>query len=66
MKLLWCSPYCQALKDNVMAVIKSDKALKAEWSKVRRQITPKVGQITNDEQSIETIVSLLLEDTYNI
>lgn len=40
-----------------MAVVKADKALKSEWSKVRRQITPKVGQITNDEQSIETIVS---------
>ncbi|TEB30878.1 hypothetical protein FA13DRAFT_1733293 [Coprinellus micaceus] len=50
-----------ALKGNVMAVVKSDKALKSEWSKVRRQITSKVGQITNDEQSIETISTQLLQ-----
>ncbi|KAJ3510514.1 hypothetical protein NMY22_g15958 [Coprinellus aureogranulatus] len=50
----------QALKDNVMAVVKANKALKSEWSKVRRQITPKVGQITNDEQSIDTISTQIL------
>jgi nucleoporin GLE1 len=38
-----------------MKTVKTDKKLKSAWSVVRRQITPKIGQLTNDSQSINHI-----------
>ncbi|KAF6760541.1 GLE1-like protein-domain-containing protein [Ephemerocybe angulata] len=49
-----------ALKDNVMSVVKANKELKAEYNAVRRTITPKLGQITPDAASIQTISTQLL------
>ncbi len=40
-----------------MKYMKGDKALKSEWSKLRRQIVPKIGQLTNDAQAIHKIVN---------
>ncbi|KAJ8501725.1 hypothetical protein ONZ45_g12055 [Pleurotus djamor] len=47
------------LKSSVMQPIKSDKPSKSAWSSIRRQITPKIGQITNDEQTINRIATQL-------
>lgn len=41
-----------------MKSVKSDKQRRAAWSAIRRQIVPKVGQLTNDPDSILRIVSL--------
>jgi GLE1-like protein len=38
-------------------LVKSQKELKATWSALTRQITPKIGQLTNDPQEITRIVS---------
>lgn len=35
-----------------MKTVKANKDLKSAWSTIRRQITPKIGQLTNDPQSI--------------
>lgn len=40
-----------------MRYVKNSKELKVEWGKLRRQIVPKVGQLTNDPESISRIVS---------
>ncbi|KAF8632682.1 hypothetical protein AX17_004814 [Amanita inopinata Kibby_2008] len=40
------------LKTEIMKVVKGDKKLKSEWGTLRRQITPKIGQLTNDPQAI--------------
>lgn len=42
-----------------MALVKSDKDLKAKLNACRRQITPKIGQLTNDPIAIRRIVSCL-------
>lgn len=47
----------QNLKGGPMMSVKSNKESKAIWSACRRQITPKIGQITNDPQAIARIVS---------
>ena len=39
-----------------MKKVKADKQLKKEWGDIRRQITPKIGQLTNDDESISLIV----------
>ena len=39
-----------------MKTVKGNKETKAVWSALRRQITPKIGQLTNDEQTINRIV----------
>jgi hypothetical protein len=39
-----------------MTRIKADKQLKKEWGDIRRQITPKIGQLTNDDDSVSRIV----------
>ena len=41
-----------------MKFVKGEKTLKSEWSKLRRQIVPKIGQLTNDAQAISQIVRL--------
>lgn len=38
-----------------MKNVKANKPLKSAWSALRRQITPKIGQLTNDAQSINNI-----------
>ena len=39
-----------------MKRVKEDKQLKKEWGDIRRQITPKIGQLTNDDDSVSRIV----------
>ena len=46
-----------------MKLVKSQKELKATWSALRRQITPKIGQLTNDPQEITRMVSFFLSIT---
>ena len=38
-----------------MKHVKANKPLKSVWSALRRQITPKIGQLTNDARSINLI-----------
>lgn len=46
-----------------MKTVKGNRETKSVWSALRRQITPKIGQLTNDEQSINLIVRLLISDS---
>jgi hypothetical protein len=46
------------VKSNPLKFVKSDKALKASWGALRRQIVPKIGQLTNDPNAISRIVRL--------
>lgn len=41
-----------------MKPIKSDKAKRAAWGELRRKITPKIGQLTNDPRAIREIVGV--------
>ncbi|KAF8882102.1 GLE1-like protein-domain-containing protein [Infundibulicybe gibba] len=50
----------QRLKMDAMTLVKSNKELKAEWGKWRRQITPKIGQLTNDQQAIKHISTQII------
>ncbi|KAJ3524173.1 hypothetical protein NM688_g8606 [Phlebia brevispora] len=50
--------YLNRLKTGPMRMVKGRKETKSVWSAARRQITPKIGQITNDAQAIARIVSL--------
>jgi len=45
----------RTLKSGTMKIVKADKELKSAWSAGRRAITPKIGQLTNDPQSIARI-----------
>lgn len=47
----------QKIKAGPMKSVKSSPESKAIWSACRRQITPKIGQITNDPEAIARIVS---------
>ena len=49
----------QRLKSGPMRHVKATKQLKSTWSSIRRQITPKIGQLTNDAASIQRISSQL-------
>ncbi|KAG5651073.1 hypothetical protein H0H81_009986 [Sphagnurus paluster] len=49
------------MKSQTMRSVKADPTGKAEWSKWRRQITAKVGQITDDEKEINKISSQLYQ-----
>ena len=49
--------HVQSLKQPVRHV-KSNKELKSAWGILRRQIVPKIGQLTNDPQAISLIVRL--------
>lgn len=44
------------VKSNPLKFVKSNKELKASWGTIRRQIIPKIGQLTNDPTSISRIV----------
>ncbi|KAK7454072.1 Nuclear pore complex nucleoporin component [Stygiomarasmius scandens] len=41
--------------------VKANRELKSMWGAARRQITPKVGQITNDSESINRISAELIQ-----
>ncbi|KAF5381578.1 hypothetical protein D9615_005384 [Tricholomella constricta] len=47
--------HLKEMKVNTMRTVKAHGTGKAEWSKWRRQITPKIGQITDDEKEIDRI-----------
>ncbi|KZT06969.1 uncharacterized protein LAESUDRAFT_652261 [Laetiporus sulphureus 93-53] len=49
------------LKTGPMAIVKGDKALKAMWGTGRRAITPRVGQLTADEESVSRITGQLID-----
>ncbi|KAF8154531.1 GLE1-like protein-domain-containing protein [Crassisporium funariophilum] len=49
------------LKAGPIRHVKANKDLKAEWGKLRRQIVPKIGQLTNDPQAISRISSEIIE-----
>ena len=58
--ILWCrmlTGHIQSLKQPVRYV-KANKELKSAWGVLRRQIVPKIGQLTNDPQAISLIVRL--------
>ena len=39
-----------------MTKVKKIPELKSQWNKIRREITPKIGQLTNNDQVINRIV----------
>ncbi|KAJ7213889.1 GLE1-like protein-domain-containing protein, partial [Mycena pura] len=47
------------LKANTMKPIKSDKAARSVWGVHRRKITPKIGQLTNDNRAIRDITDYI-------
>lgn len=47
----------QQLKSGPIARVKADRDLKKMWNEIRRKITPRVGQLTNEPQVIANIVS---------
>ncbi|KAA1472669.1 hypothetical protein DENSPDRAFT_839008 [Dentipellis sp. KUC8613] len=49
------------LKAGPMATVKGNKDLKKLWNEQRRKIIPKVGQVTNDDNSINTISQQIFE-----
>ncbi|KAI6112286.1 GLE1-like protein-domain-containing protein [Pisolithus croceorrhizus] len=49
------------LKSGPMKTVKGEKALKSRWSAIRRQITPKIGQLTQDRATITRIIGQLIE-----
>ncbi|KAI5995951.1 GLE1-like protein-domain-containing protein [Pisolithus albus] len=49
------------LKAGPMKTVKGEKALKSQWSAIRRQITPKIGQLTQDQATITRITGQLIE-----
>ncbi|KAH7890468.1 GLE1-like protein-domain-containing protein [Phlebopus sp. FC_14] len=49
------------LKAGPMKAIKSEKALKSQWSAIRRQITPKIGQLTQDQATISRISRQIID-----
>lgn len=49
----------QQLKSGPIARVKANRDAKKKWNEIRRMITPKVGQLTNEPQVIANIVSQL-------
>ncbi|KIP11299.1 hypothetical protein PHLGIDRAFT_99899 [Phlebiopsis gigantea 11061_1 CR5-6] len=49
------------VKTKPMPVVKGNKEMKKVWSAGRRAITPKIGQLTNDPQSISRITTQIIE-----
>ncbi|TFY52497.1 hypothetical protein EVJ58_g9982 [Rhodofomes roseus] len=49
------------LKTGPMKIVKETKELRSLWSAGRRAITPKVGQLTNDPESINRITRQLID-----
>ena len=51
----------QQLKSGPIARVKANRDAKKKWNEIRRMITPRVGQLTNEPQVIANIVSQLLQ-----
>lgn len=51
----------QQLKSGPIARVKANRDLKKKWNEIRRMITPRVGQLTNEPQVIANIVSQVLQ-----
>jgi nucleoporin GLE1 len=51
----------QQLKSGPIARVKADRESKKMWNDIRRKITPRVGQLTNEAQVIMNIVSHLIQ-----
>ncbi|KAG2030219.1 GLE1-like protein-domain-containing protein [Suillus americanus] len=49
------------LKAGPMKTVKGNKLLKSQWSAIRRQITPKIGQLTHDIDSVTRITQQLID-----
>ncbi|KAG1813684.1 GLE1-like protein-domain-containing protein [Suillus subaureus] len=49
------------LKAGPMKTVKGNKPLKSQWSAIRRQITPKIGQLTQDIDSVARITQQLID-----
>ncbi|KAG6335051.1 hypothetical protein ID866_4029 [Astraeus odoratus] len=49
------------LKSGPMKTVKGDKALRSQWNAIRRQITPRIGQLTQDQETISRITNQLIE-----
>ncbi len=51
----------QQLKLGPIARIKANRDSKKKWNEIRRMITPRVGQLTNEPRVIANVVSQLLQ-----
>jgi nucleoporin GLE1 len=51
----------QQLKSGPIARVKANRDSKKKWNEIRRLITPRVGQLTNEPQVIANIVSQVLQ-----
>ncbi|KAG1786952.1 GLE1-like protein-domain-containing protein [Suillus plorans] len=49
------------LKAGPMKTVKGNQPLKSKWSAIRRQITPKIGQLTHDIDSVMRITQQLID-----
>ncbi|KAF8548731.1 hypothetical protein OG21DRAFT_1516002 [Imleria badia] len=49
------------LKAGPMKTVKANQALRPQWNAIRRQITPKIGQLTQDPATIARITSQIYE-----
>lgn len=49
------------LKAGPMKTVKGNQSLKSKWSAIRRQITPKIGQLTHDIDSVTRITQQLID-----
>ncbi|KAG2360566.1 GLE1-like protein-domain-containing protein [Suillus spraguei] len=49
------------LKAGPMKTVKGNRTLKLQWSAIRRQITPKIGQLTHDLDSVMRITQQLVD-----
>ncbi|KAG2082364.1 GLE1-like protein-domain-containing protein [Suillus cothurnatus] len=49
------------LKAGPMKTVKGNQPLKSKWSAIRRQITPKIGQLTHDIDSVTRITQQLID-----
>ncbi|KAG6887291.1 hypothetical protein C0995_016371 [Termitomyces sp. Mi166 len=47
--------FLEATKKDTMNIVKADKVAKSVWSQGRREITPKIGQLTSDPGEINRI-----------
>ncbi|KAG6845684.1 hypothetical protein H0H87_004945 [Tephrocybe sp. NHM501043] len=47
--------HLEAMKQDTMKTVKADKGARSEWSKWRREFTPKIGQLTSDPNEISRI-----------
>lgn len=48
------------VKAGPLAKVKANREVRIRWSRIRREITPKIGQLTNDNQVIQRVCKELL------